>query len=655
MNNILNDEECKTLNKLIENQTRNLKGVNFIRFFTCKEDHKCSIIIETKKTSKSIAFTATTKTPKIDENDTEFYYGLHPYFSSKQIIKAIAKGTFRNQENLHEFANCHATDKTSLDSFMGIKNTDVKINFPLFKLHIESLDYLNSMFIATLVKMAYNFGFIFKCADKEIISTLKEYKKNESLMIDIVDNHVYFPCGIQENSIRFLSSHSFGYIIENDNLLLVKDLDNFNGFYKEIQLEHYVRLLSNSVYYSGVMPRTIEVSYNNDIFNNNIDVFTFICERTTFATLDIFDNAYIIDHPLLATHKQTLNDFFDKEDEAQKYLTLDYTDQNSLRKNLNEYLKKSPNTHTIAISGNIETKDKYLIIGKREGKSIDSDTFYPSVNGQTEFRDEFPEIYKTSVYEDYPTLNYNDPYRIDFEGEIQRETFAELNAQLLDANWVYYGFSFLMINNENKTSIRNRRMHFNIIAKNYTKEEFSSIVEAREYATERFENQKIVGLKINSFSAGSLFLSILNALNDNWNYIVTLMTGIIILYFGYTIQDGSFSTQIQSFLSVIGILITTITLAMKFLDFILRAYKTRWMHQYIFIKKFKKRNYENSVNRIMHILNRKTSIHSFFRKFRKNQHTWSYHALTQLMIILYYIYQNNDTKKLVNKSQYKIE
>ena len=89
-------------------------------------------------------------------------------------------------------------------------------------------------------------------------------------------------------------------------------------------------------------------------------------------------------------------------------------------------MKYSFNTHTIAVSANIETVDDYLLFGKREIKSIDAGKYYCSVNGQSEFLDENVSFYRTSVYEDLPTMDYNSKYSIDIENEISREAIEEI-------------------------------------------------------------------------------------------------------------------------------------------------------------------------------------------------------------------------------------
>ncbi len=233
------------------------------------------------------------------------------------------------------------------------------------------------------------------------------------------------------------------------------------------------------------------------------------------------DNPRIVNHPFftedgLDTKYNKMIKFDNHEDIIQaKYLypsksEIKCDNQRLYEKNeidkLNKYLKYSFNSHTIAVSSNIETKDKYLIIGERGGLSIDNGEYYCSVNGQSEFRDEAVSFYRNSVFEDLPSMDYNSLSRVDLNQEIKREAIAELGIFSFNAGWKYYGVSYLSINNfmnncENRITleasarVHSRRMHFNVLTFNTTSLYFHDIVKNRENATENFENSKIKGLR----------------------------------------------------------------------------------------------------------------------------------------------------------------
>lgn len=172
--------------------------------------------------------------------------------------------------------------------------------------------------------------------------------------------------------------------------------------------------------------------------------------RTTYATVDFMDYPLIIHHPFFRTNLGDSTRFqlmlvFDRyEDDLQKEFLYRETytasgesisfnqerqrsyEEDAINK-INEYLANSMNTHTIAVSANIKTSDQLLIIGKRSATAIDAGEYYCSVNGQSEFQDANVSFYKTSVFEDLPSMDYQSECRIDLTNEIQREAIAVID------------------------------------------------------------------------------------------------------------------------------------------------------------------------------------------------------------------------------------
>lgn len=310
-------------------------------------------------------------------------------------------------------------------------------------------------------------------------------------------------------------------------------------------------LANSEVYYSGVMPHVESIDVQNAyISTKNVRYVTLNVGRTTFATLDAFDYPDIINHPYfnfsIADEEpifSVLRLFDDYEDDMQsKYLYREAEKANETNlprrlKEMNDYLKHSFNTHTIAVSGNIVTKDGYLLIAKRSDKSIDAGTFYCSVNGQSEFLDENVEFYRKSVFEDLPTFNYDSKYRLDFQNEIERESIAEIGVSLFTRDWGYYGISFLGINNvnRNKDKIINRRMHFNILMFNRSFQDFEEILKQHLFVTEAFENKSIEGIKIRVYKnfrsrAFETFKHSINLLRGNMDIVAMTIVVLPIIF-----------------------------------------------------------------------------------------------------------------------------
>lgn len=62
---------------------------------------------------------------------------------------------------------------------------------------------------------------------------------------------------------------------------------------------------------------------------------------------------------------------------------------------------------------------------------------YPSVNGQSEIYDFNVEFYNESVYEDLPTLLAEERTRLDYNKELDRESYAELHIKSFVEEWEY--------------------------------------------------------------------------------------------------------------------------------------------------------------------------------------------------------------------------
>ena len=209
--------------------------------------------------------------------------------------------------------------------------------------------------------------------------------------------------------------------------------------------------------------------------------------RTTFFTEDAFDNHSQNDNPLLEDNDiDLINEYFNKEDEYQ--LMLINKNPNITIDDVNEYLKISQYVNIIGVTANLSTIDDMLVVCKRGKEVEDKETIYPSANGHAEFYDQNVSFYKESAYEDVPTLVASRESRIDFIGEISRETVAELNISEFRQKWQYIGISALAIK-PTKDSVK-RRFHFNILMKNTVNYNSKEVIMEHTKAIENYESEK---------------------------------------------------------------------------------------------------------------------------------------------------------------------
>ena len=502
-------------------------GVNFIRFISTTQRHKCSVVGQYQRPDKDCvlsidswadaeddgeAYDIAVDIPDIPEG--EFYHGIAPTFTAENIKAMIQRGTFRNIR--------------TLISFLSRYRSHYNWVFPC-PAEPSGYPWMEEYFIYTVIRMASHFGFVFRIADSDTLEILKAITRSAA---DIFVPSVTFSIIAKENgrmefsliggpsdAIVEMLSHLY---ISSDMVISSKKKEGmipFALFYDNTVNEFIkVRMLGRAGYYSGVISRLmrIDVPSSSEDGNNSIRVMKLKVGRTTFATLDAFDNGSDISHPLLRHrlhgHGSSIADAVRSVRRAE-YKRMDLVmsyDNNPIGRQshartlvglINGYLQRSINSNTIAVSANLVSRDGCLIAAVRDGSSIDSNTGYCSANGQTEFRDNFVTFYRNSVYEDLPSLvvpaeNEEDFVRLDYTSEIERETIAELNSSHFSANWIYYGISVLGIRNRiGNDAAGSMRLHFNILLKNILSDDFIDICEFRNDATERFENSRLIGLK----------------------------------------------------------------------------------------------------------------------------------------------------------------
>lgn len=511
---MLKDSDYKQFNSLLDRKTNHLEGVNFIRYIGVDYKKKCSVICKYKENDDFIH-----PFSNVQCSSTSCYYGLDPSFSTNNIITSISNQAFFDE-----------------DSF----NTFLLNNKEFFSMHRNQQKYIDAVFAKVMLRMATRFGIIFYCEDQVFFDLKIIFNEHAHLFIEevtikyIIDEKkgskgIVFLGGLMSSIIEILDKSKFAWQYDDNSqglIIVYKKLGKGRLFKEVYKLFNYVmppdiiKMCYGSVYYSGVLPRVLHISKENSYSNPDVQTLKLLVERTTFATLDAFDNCSILKHPLLKQYYYCLSDFESMEDEAQENLFSNPSlkSNDDMIASINDYLGASFNTHTVAVSGNIVDSEGNLIIAERDRTSIDGGTYYCSVNGQSEFADANVAFYHESVYEDYPSLKADVSCRNDFGKELDRETVAELNIDRLSRNWEYYGISILGIHNTVKYPENSRRMHFNVLAYNQSVEPFESMLLKFESATEKFENNKVEGLKIwfyenvmdrmfHSFTIGISFLS----------------------------------------------------------------------------------------------------------------------------------------------------
>lgn len=478
----MNGKEQKQINEILENRIQDLSGINFIRYLGVEEGKKCAVVCQ-----------------YMDDADPNQYYGLLPQISPDVLLDHVLSGELANEEELLSFVR---------------KNDD------WFSLHPAQEIYEEALFAMVLLRMASRFGIMIRC-DAGLWGYFIECvgRKPELFIKDvtykIMDNgkdtsifEIALLGGITTEMAQYLDlcELAFHQNSKTKQIFIVRnDQPNSNRCVQLYQMLHGTastdafHLCFGDVYYSGVLPRVLELQKIDSYSNPHVQTIKLTVERTTYATCDAFNYGEIILHPLLHMYEPIITQFMALEDDVQQILFREYADGDDLLQGINQYLSLSQNTNTLAVSGNIMTEDCALIVAKREKGEIDGGTHYCSINGQSEFQDHNVKFYQTCVDEDYPTMQADSNSRNNFSEELDRETMAELNIDKLKRNWQYYGIAIMGIHNQKFQTTSVRRMQFNILAHNSTYENFDSVIDLQNDATEKFENEKIEGLKIHIF------------------------------------------------------------------------------------------------------------------------------------------------------------
>lgn len=527
------------------------------------------------------------------------YFGLSPNIGAENIVEMIKKLQFKDRKSIEAFiSSCPS-------KFLLRENVSTEV--------------IKELFIRALLQASINFGVVF-ALDFIIYEKIFELSKENPVFIEGVtynikkdkDRYQLILLGYPVEELLLLLD-SIGLTTDGKSLFLEnKKEKNLSSFYLSDFCNHVILL--SSAYYNGVMPRALQLSkLENQYANSKIDTYCFDVELTSFATIQLFDNAKTASHPLL--DKELLQGFDSLEDIAQDNFIKQYK-KNNLDA-INKYLSVSHNSNTIGVSTNITTSDNYLILAKRAEASIDSGTLYCSVNGQSEIYDKDILFYNKSVYEDVPTIDIDKVGRLDFQEEIVREIYAELGMEINAFGGTCEGISALMIDNTNNENITKRRFHFNILFDYLINQTYSEIMHNAKYAVENFENSKFLGLKINKYTSAFNMLckKAINFLKGIMKAKDIIMTSLTLMLFVMSIKTFGTNQLINKAYSIFNIsfsailLLLTSTNLFSYIAKKIKSSKTR-MNISLIMKDYSKKSIDKSIIKcIKKLKNKKYKIH----------------------------------------------
>lgn len=293
----------------------------------------------------------------------------------------------------------------------------------------------------------------------------------------------------------------------------------------------HVELVEGKVFYSGVLLRPTKLEFMEEPHEND-KVFS-LCihfERSTFGTVCAMDKN-LTEHPIFSPRirmaivemlryddrqKNELREQLEHEVELRRAKgakgSPELGDKESSKRMIaivNDYLRNSLNVNQIGVSANIITREDVLLLGHRSSLNIDADKLYPGVNGNAEVADGKVSFYRQSVYEDYPSIRLDDD-RIDFFGEIGRETYAEMKLDLSRQEWSCRG---IMLSGSMPAVAACqsqvdagaciqaydepfRRLHFNLLFEHDTNLSFHEVEKRSMEAAEAFETYCYKGVLV---------------------------------------------------------------------------------------------------------------------------------------------------------------
>jgi hypothetical protein len=287
----------ETLNKEIHAIVQNNRVNNLKMFVSADKKSKLSVTLEP------------------DHDTQEMYHGLHPNFNDRLIRNFLNR--LKNNSSSEFWINVRKIQNEDIKLFHLILTDNMRTNAYLssIKDDLERKDDLEiSLLGKAILHNVSHYGYQFKCIDKGTFlsfkQTLIESSLEQSLFWDCSDKEQLIKLyGLwPDNQINNLSSiydaklfNNFLYIEKSASTQMdtnmLKCLLTFKGDW-----ETHFKLLTSEVYYSGVLPCVRKIEYEiNPLLQGRIKYLIFHVIRTTFATVDTFDNAHIMGHPFFQT------------------------------------------------------------------------------------------------------------------------------------------------------------------------------------------------------------------------------------------------------------------------------------------------------------------------------------------------------------------
>lgn len=436
-----------------------------------------------------------------------FYYGVSPIIDSSLIVEEIRNKLFQGEDGVYKFV-CKYAD-----------------NFMIHKSYESALPVIAQYIVATMLE---KFGVKILCNQllEQKISRLLD--KNVKLIEEGNDKNILkylCVCGCPSQSF-FEALEEVNFEVDGQILVPSDRGIPFENVFKQHGIIHK---LKEGTYYNGVLLRVLKIDQESDAVNQGVVALKIHFERTTYAAVDALSNNYTDSCFLQEDTRLKIIEILEDDDKLryEKLVNNDNTSEESFLKSLNEYLKQTMSAVQVGVSANIVSSDGFLLFGQREKNNIDANLIYPSVNGNAEIADKNVAFYKMSTKEDYPDINIDNAFRIDFNGEISREMLAELNIDSVHKHWNCYGLclsgttaSLLPPKEANIYGEVERRLHINVLFEQQLDIDLYTIKEKQKNATEKYENRCIIGVKYSFFE--SVFSLIIEKFSNLIKNILTL-------------------------------------------------------------------------------------------------------------------------------------
>lgn len=518
--------------------------------------------------------------------DDSYQYGISTNISAEKIVGAISELTFRNGDGLDGF---------------------IRENCGSYRFHASQKGKLLAMARFFTLNLTYFYCLKLRLCDgaalPEEFDTETAYD-GKSGVCALIGNP-------SEKLLAYLSGMKFiiegGIACETDG----QGMD----IYEVYSRGNIISLYNTDLFYSGALLRPLEIVQEKPyISNSDVTTLNIFFEKSSYGTVCALDNNKAMFHWLITSEdRQKIEEFFREEDEVTRELAAG-SGSGELER-INAYLKRSANVHQIAVSANICTADEILLAPLRSTRFIDGekgrekkDCIYPGVNGNAEVLVSGVGFYEKSSYEDLPCICV-DGGRIDFSGELTRETYSELKIKADPMLWDMYGISMngtVYPGEVPADAPVKRRMHFNVLAVQRVSCSFSEICSARNSATEKRETDSLRGIKTvryrNIFDLMGIGIkSFLDFMRRNGD-ILTAVLSLLVFFTGlgeitFRTPEG-ISNVVTALIAVLLIISSVTSIVIKVLNH--RADKKFIIHRYLFLRD--KHNKKSS--EVMHKLSR---------------------------------------------------